>query len=344
MVVKKNIFLSSVSTSEKISFLKDPGSYAEQPKQIDILETHMSLLFLTEDYVYKMKKPVRFDSVDFTTPDSRYLNCREELRLNQILAKEVYLSLVCLKYDKTGNLSLDGKGRTVDWLVKMKRLREDYLLSNALLNRSLNVEHLTKAAEKLSNFYHSRKPLNWETNIFRNRLQKKIIENHHVLILPEFGLPKDFLGRILEKQLKFLNKKSDLFRERLQAGRIADTHGDLKPEHIWLNDNPMIIDRLEFDPDLRLQDFSEELSFLAIECELLGSPETGETFFSIYEKTTQDKVPQQLKNFYKSRQAALRAKFAIWHLREARYSGDPKWKKRAYACLELSHKYCMLLE
>lgn len=344
MVVEKNILLSSVSTSKKISFLKDPGSYAEHPKKIDVLETHMSLLFLTEDYVYKMKKPVKFDSVDFTSPDSRYLNCREELRLNRILAKEVYLSLVCLKYDKTGKLSLDGMGRTVDWLVKMKRLREDYLLSNALLKRRVNVEHLTKAAEKLSNFYHCRKPLKWEPEFFISRLHKKITKNYHVLILPEFGLPKNILGEILEKQLQFLNNNKELFKDRLQAGRVADTHGDLKPEHIWLNENPMIIDRLEFNRDLRLQDFAEELSLLAVECELLGSRETGEIFFSIYERTTQDKVPQQLKIFYKSSQAALRAKFAIWHLREARYKEDPKWKKRAYACLELSHKHCMLLE
>ncbi len=341
--MNKKILLDSVSTSKKISFLTDPGNYAEHTGNIDVLETHMSLLFLSENYVYKMKKPVKFDSVDFTTPASRYLNCREELRLNRILAKEVYLSLVCLNYDRTGKLSLGGAGRTVDWLVKMKRLREDYLLNKALLNRNVNREHLERAAEKLANFYHSRKPLIWEMNFFVNRLQKKIRENYHLLIHPDFGLPTKVLKEILDKQMEFLDKNSKLFRDRLRAGRVVDTHGDLKPEHIWLSEKPMIIDRLEFDRDLRLQDVSEELSLLAIECELLGSPETGEIFFSIYERITQDKVPQQLKIFYKSRQAALRAKFAIWHLREARYKEDPKWKKRAYACLQLSLKYSKLL-
>lgn len=341
--MEKNLFLDSVTTSKKISFLKDPENYAEHPGKIDVLETHMSLLFLTEDHVYKMKKPVKFDSIDFTTPDSRLFNCREELRLNRVLAPEVYLSLVSLNYDKIGNLSLDGPGRAVDWLVKMKRLREENLLKNALLNQKVNMQHLKRAAEKLAQFYHSRKPVAWEVGFFFQRLEKKIRENHSILTHPEFGLPKDVLEEILEKQMEFLNKYSMLFRKRIQAGRIVDTHGDLKPEHIWLNQNPMIIDRLEFDQDLRLQDVSEELCLLAIECELLGSPETGEFFFSVYERITQDKIPQLLKIFYKSRQAALRAKFAIWHLKEARYREDPKWRIRTDACLQLSYKYSTLL-
>lgn len=344
MVSGEKIILESVSTSKKVSFLKDPDSYPEHPKEIRVLETHMSLLFLTEDHVYKLKKPVRFDSVDFTTPGARHFNCLEELRLNQELAKEVYLAVWSLNCDKSGNLSLNGPGRAVDWLVKMKRLREENLLHNALLNKNVDKRHLEKAAEKLAQFYNSRTPVDMDPGFFIVRLKKRIQKNHEALSDPVFGLSKNLLKEILEKQLTFLQKKSPMFAKRIQAGKVVEAHGDLKPEHIWLDENPMIIDRLEFDENLRIQEITEEVSLLAIECELLDNPEVGEFFFTVYQKLTKDKIPQQLKYFYKSKQAALRAKFAIWHLREARYREDPKWRKRTDACLQLSLHYSTLLK
>lgn len=344
MAKQEKIILETVSTSKKIAFLKDPCNYPEAPASISVIETHMSLLFLTPDLVFKLKKPVKFDSIDFSTPRARHKNCLEELRLNKELAANIYLEVLPLNLDLSGKLSLCGKGRPVDWLVKMKRLQDEHLLNHALIAKKVNPARLYAAAKKLVFFYQTREPVKFESQHFLERLEKKIKMNLQELQDPQFNLSKELLDRIFIKQLDFLRKYSDLFRKRLRAGRVVEAHGDLKPEHICLDEDPVIIDRLEFDRDLRIQDIAEELSFLATECELLGSPETGELFFKTYEKFTGDVIPLQLKNFYKSKQAALRAKFTIWHIKEARYKEEKKWRTRTDRCLQLSKRYADLLE
>lgn len=341
---KEHIISHSVSTSEKVLFLKDPRNYAEHPDLIETIETHMSYLFLTKNRVYKMKKPVKLNSIDFSTLEARELNCREEFRINKELAKGVYLDILRLNTDESGNLHWDGKGKVVDWLVKMKRLKEEHLLHKLIQSGNIDPAMLKKTAIKLADFYHTRPEVPFEASEYLNRLKAKITKNHLELQDPEFELPAKRLQSLYAKQLEFLEMHPDLFTARVKAGKIIEAHGDLKPEHICLEKEPLIIDRLEFDQDLRILDPAEELAFLAVECELLKSPETGTVFYKQYEQVTQDKIPEKLVHFYKSKQASLRAKFAIWHVKEARYKLDPKWKERALEYLEVSKNYMNLLK
>lgn len=341
---KEHSISHSVSTSEKVIFLKDPENYAENPDSIEIIETHMSFLFLTKHYVYKMKKPVKLNFIDFTTLTAREFNCREELRINTELAKGVYLDILSLNINERGELQWDEKGKTVDWLVKMKRLPEEHLLHNLIKSGDLKPIMLKKTAIKMAGFYNSRPEIPFSASEYLERLKTKITKNHKELQDPEFELPGQRLETLYHNQLEFLEKHPELFSERVKAGKIIEAHGDLKPEHICLEEEPLIIDRLEFDKDLRILDPAEELAFLAVECELLKSPETGALFFEQYELVTKDRVPERLIYFYKSKQASLRAKFAIWHVKEAVYKNDPKWKNRALEYLLLSEKYMNLLK
>src|SRR5512144_2014808 len=106
----------------KVAFLLQPRTYPEAPPRIELVETHMSWVFLTERYAYKLKKPVRHDFLDFSTLAARYRNCLEELRLNRRLAWNVYLDIVPLAVDPAGQVRLEGTGEVIDWLVKMRRL------------------------------------------------------------------------------------------------------------------------------------------------------------------------------------------------------------------------------
>lgn len=340
----EKIILETISTSKKVAFLREPETYPEKPACIEVIETHMSLLFLTPSFVFKLKKPVKFDAIDFSTLQARQTNCLEEFRLNKELAEQVYLEVLPLSLDNLGKLNLEEKGKPVDWLVKMKRLDNKKLLNHALLVKQVDKTRLIKAARKLAEFYKTREAIFFEPGEYLLRLEKKTREIFEELLDPQFGLSGELLTRIFNKQLKFLREHQALFSKRIRKGNIVETHGDLKPEHICLDEEPAIIDRLEFDRDLRIQDIAEELAFLATECELLGSPQTGEFFFKIYERHNGDKVPLVLKNFYKSRQAFLRAKFAIWHLREDRYREELKWRIRTDRCLKLSKLYADLLD
>ena len=111
------------SLKEKIDFLSRPSSY-HKVTTVEVLETHMSWVFLTDKYVYKLKKPVTYPFLDFSTLQARRKYCMEEIRVNKLLAGDTYLGVVALKSFR-GELQLDGKGEPIDYLVKMKRLHRE---------------------------------------------------------------------------------------------------------------------------------------------------------------------------------------------------------------------------
>jgi aminoglycoside phosphotransferase family enzyme len=111
----------SPTLADKVAYLSRPESYGEGVGAVEVIETHMSYVFLVERLVYKLKKPVRYPFLDFSTLDARRFNCQEELRLNRRLARSVYLAVVPLSISSRG-LDLEGTGEPVEWLVKMRRL------------------------------------------------------------------------------------------------------------------------------------------------------------------------------------------------------------------------------
>ncbi|HSK39559.1 MAG TPA: hypothetical protein VK943_07310, partial [Arenibaculum sp.] len=111
-----------VPLTAKVAFLRRATSYPDRPARVDVVETHMSWVFLTDRHVYKLKKPARSPVLDFSTVDAREANCEAEIRLNRRLAPRVYLGVVPLVVLDGGTLALAGPGRPVDWLVRMLRL------------------------------------------------------------------------------------------------------------------------------------------------------------------------------------------------------------------------------
>jgi aminoglycoside phosphotransferase family enzyme len=135
--------------------------------------------------------------------------------------------------------------------------------------------------------------------------------------------------------------RADFFSSRISKGRIIDAHGDLRPDHICLAPQPVIIDRIEFNRDLRIMDVAEELSFLALECEMQGYPAIGQLFLDIYSERSNDDLPDPLILFYKAARAFLRAKLSIHHLLEKQYHKDKqKWRSRCENYLQVSDHYC----
>lgn len=339
MSKKQNTRAGDISTSKKVDFLKDRNNYEENTENFQMKETHMSFLFLTAQHVYKMKKPVKYDLADFRTLEARRFNCIEELRLNKRLAEEIYLEVLPLSLTTDGKLNLGGTGKAVDWLVKMKRLDEEQMLDFALKNNSLNEKYLNNAISKLSEFYKNSAAAEEDPEKYLKKIKEKITANQKELLDPDFDLSQEQLEEIFSLQYAYLKKEAAVFKERVLKGKVIEAHGDLKPEHVCLKEEPLIIDCLEFNKELRILDTAEELSFLAIECELLGNEKLGEVFFKIYQEITEDEVQVSLINFYKSIQASQRTRFAIWHIKEDSYKNDPKWKKRAQNFLDLAQKY-----
>lgn len=329
-----------VPLDAKVALLMDARTYPEPPpSRIETVETHMSWVFLTDTRAYKLKKPVRYDFLDFSTLTARERNCREELRLNQALAPGVYLDVVPLAVDTTGAVRLERDGPVVEWLVKMRRLPADRMLDRLIRAGAVQRADVVRAAEWLAAFYRNSPAVACTGSAYRAQYRQMIEQNRQTLARPEYRLPAAPLAEVHESLVLVLERCADMFDRRAGDGRIVEGHGDLRPEHVCLEARPVVFDRLEFNRALRLVDPVEELCFLSMECARLGAPFVYDVLFDVYERTTGDAAPAELKRFYAAHRACIRARLAVLHTTDLPRAAWPKWVDAAREYLRLAQRY-----
>jgi aminoglycoside phosphotransferase family enzyme len=327
----------------KVAKLKQTATYPDNPFSVNVVETHMSWVFLTDRYAYKLKKPVRYDFLDYSTLQARRDNCDNELRLNRRLAPDVYLTVVALSVDPAGELVLEQQGDVVEWLVKMRRLPAQRMLDYLIVQQELCAQDLDAAATMLARFYKASAPVRLDGKSYLNQLREDMDHNLQELSRGRYQLPMDLIDTLRGTALDLLRRDRALFEQRAADGNIVEGHGDLRPEHICLEAKPVIFDCLEFNRRFRIVDTIDELAFLAMECDRLGAPFVGEEFFRIYRLVTGDDPAPSLVYFYKAARACLRAKLAIWHTRELEESQWAKWRDLAIEYLRLAAGYAQWL-
>ncbi|HYL22748.1 MAG TPA: hypothetical protein VEU74_13360 [Gemmatimonadales bacterium] len=323
----------------EVAFLKRPESYPESPSAVEAVETHLSWVFLTDRHAYKLKKPVRYPFLDFTTLAARRRDAEDEVRLNRRLAPSVYLGVVAVTAGRDGRLHLGDDGTIVDWLVKMRRLARERMLDYAIAAESVDGEGLRRVAQLLGGFYREAPPAPFSPAAYRRRFEQEIEANARALAQPRYGLATDAITRIAAAQHAFLTRHVELLAARAVAGRIVEGHGDLRPEHVSLGPPAVVIDCVEFNRDFRLLDPADELAYLALECERLGAPSAGATLLAFYRALGGDDPPEPLIDFYASIRAALRAKLAVWHLDDSSVPYPSQWLNRAQAYLALADRH-----
>jgi len=323
----------------KIRFLTQPASYPDPTRNVEVVETHMSWVFLADWFVYKLKKPVRLSFLDFSTLALRKHFCEEEVRLNRRLAPQVYLGTMPITKEAGGALSLGGDGPAVDWMVKMSRLPSDRMLDHAIRKGSVSDQDVERLAIKLATFYRAAPPIGITIAEYRRRFEGDILANLTALRAAEGLLSQEEVERVHEAQLAVLRSTPSPLDARAAEGRIIEAHGDLRPEHICLEAEPQIIDCLEFNLDFRCLDPADELCFLAIECEMLGAPAIGAKVLEHYRSITGDFPSPRLLDFYKCHRACLRSKLAFWHLQEANIRQPERWPKQTRAYFKLAGSY-----
>jgi aminoglycoside phosphotransferase family enzyme len=319
----------------KVACLRRPETYPGPTHRVETRETHMSWVFLTDQHAYKLKKPVRYEFLDYSTLEARHRTCEEEVRLNRRLADGVYCGIVPLTWND-GQLRLSGSGEIVDWLVKMRRLPEHLMLDHAIAARTVTVYDTRRVGTVLADFYHTAPIVPMTASDYLCHLTEDIRLGRDELVRPKYDLPDESLEAITAAQLNFLAENAELFAARIEAERIVEAHGDLRPEHICLERVPVIIDCLEFSRSLRLLDAASEVAFLWLECERLGSPDAGRLIFESYCDARGDRPPRSLIAFYKSYHACVRAKIAAWHLNDHQLNNRVHWIEKARHYLRLA--------
>ena len=303
-----------VDHTQLVKAMSEPSFYPHPVEEVRFLQTHISSVFLTGEYVYKLKKPVNFGFLDFSTLELRKLYCRAEVELNSRLAPEIYLRAAPITFDGE-HLALDGEGEVVDWVVVMRELDEQQLGTQVNARGELTAQHMDALVDVLVPFYS-----NAATGEAVDRYGK--IEVCEVQYRRKFppdrestsgsSFSRDRFDYIVNWTNAFFKDQRDFFRRRIAEGRIRESHGDLHLGNIFFEEPPVIFDCIEFNERFRCGDVAVDLAFLAMDLDFNGRPDLAQHFVERYVEVSGDGELLELLNFYKCYRAYVRAKIACF--------------------------------
>ena len=304
----KNIM--GVERSRLIQFLLFPSSYLHSPAKVKHIQTHASDIFIAAPYVYKIKKPVDFGFLDYSTLEKRKYYCEKELELNKRLCCTAYIGIEEISL-KDGALTLGTGDETVEYAVKMNLLPEQYFLHNLLSNDMASEADFSRIAEKLANYYNSQSHSGEISKYGEPEKIQSVIDQN-------LDLSKQFIGntisantyRIIESYNNhFFQNRSNLFTKRMKDGWIRDCHGDLLLEHINLsNDDICIYDCIEFNESFRYIDIASDLAFLSMDLDYNGYSGFSSFFISEISRMIKDEGIYEVLDCYKCYRAFVRGK------------------------------------
>lgn len=312
----------------KLKFLRAPESYGDTSQHLACIETHMSWVFLLDQEVFKLKKAVCFPFLDFTTLKAREFYCREEVRLNARLAPDVYRGVVALQWhDGTFALvpeaQLPAPGETIDWLVRMRRLPLNRRLDQLITNHQLAPRDVEALIDLLATFFRAAPAAPVSANDYLARFQYEQASTREILLRPQFQLRDAALA--IERLEAAIHQGADLLRHRAACHHVLDGHGDLRPEHVFLLQPPVVIDCLEFSPQLRQIDPFDELAYLGLECDMAGASWIGPQLMSGIANALRDHPHPALLSLYAAHRAMVRARLAMAHLLDPQPRSPEKW-------------------
>jgi len=324
---------SDADLAAKVEYLSRPAAYAGAPAVVERIETHFAWVFIAGDFVYKLKKPLRFHDLDLRPLTARRASCELEVALNRRLTSSVYLGTVALCRNDLG-LSLGGPGRPVDWLVHMRRLPRERTLDRLAASGELRDADLAVLIDKLATFYGTTTKAAWDGPAYRAHLLGEI-DRSAKEFRQSLARDRPKIDAIASRLRDFVERQAAALDRRVGEGRVVDAHGDLRPEHVFLTPEPQIIDCLEFSAELRVLDTAAEIAFLTLECARLGHPSLGSRIRRLYERQCHDAVAPPLYGFYTAERAFVRGLLAAWRLRDGLPNDDAaRWRRRAHWYLD----------
>jgi aminoglycoside phosphotransferase family enzyme len=332
--------MSPENLPKLIQAMLDPSFYPHEAAEVLLVQTHISFVLLAGAYVYKVKKPVDFGFLNFTTLEKREHFCREELLLNRRLCPSLYLEVLAI-HQQGENFSLKGPGAPVEYCLKMARMPEDKMMPKVIKAGELDKPKLARIVEILVQFYNKAAG-DSEIQAFGTA------ESVAVNVLENFEQTRSFIGCEALQQGQFdtitayahdFLQKESLFQERIAAQKIRDCHGDLYSANICLADQIYIFDCIEFNQRFRYCDVASDVAFLAMDLDYQGLANLSDYFIERFMAASNDPGLKKMLNFYKCYRAYVRGKIGLFTAHSPEV--DEGTKK---TCLEQAQKYFLLAE
>ncbi len=327
---------------ELIQALLDPKAYPDPPQRVEMRQTQMSYVFLADDYVYKIKKPVNFGYLDYTTLDNRRLYCQKEVELNRRLCPDAYLGVLPVTNDN-GRIGIGGKGEIEEYAVKMRRLPQEAMMDVLLAANKVTLEMVAEVAATLTEF-HKKAATGGDINKFggidtvtENAMENFTQTEQYIGTI----IPRDTYQRIKAYTDGFIETNAPLFHKRVAEGRVRDCHGDLHAAHICFSNGICIYDCIEFNDRFRYCDVASEVAFLAMDLDHYGRGDLSDGFVNAYVAKSGDKELKQLLNFYKCYRAYVRGKVGSFQYDDPYISASEKERvlANAQSYFELAESY-----
>jgi aminoglycoside phosphotransferase family enzyme len=295
--------------------LLSPAIYPDLPKEVKFIETHISLLFLTGNYVYKVKKPVDFGFLDFTSLEKRKYFCEQEVKLNSRLSPDIYLGVVKISREED-RLSFDGRGGVEEYAVKMKQIPEELLMDQLLAKGQVTPEMMKAVSERLVRFYSEAETNELIKSFARpERVKQDTDENfEQTEKYIQITISKEIFAEVKRRTNEFFKTRERRFHQRIRSDRIRDCHGDLRLEHIFWGDKIYIFDCIEFNERFRYTDVAADIAFLAMDLDYHGREDLSEQLIQAYIEKSGDQELLLMLNFYKCYRAYVRGKVESFRL------------------------------
>jgi aminoglycoside phosphotransferase family enzyme len=307
--------------------LLESQAYPHKPQKIELVQTQMSFIFLTGEYVYKIKKPVNLGYLDYTTLEKRHFFCHQELELNRRLCPAAYLAVVPIVWEKS-ELRIEGPGKAIEYAVKMRQLPQDHMMDVLLPRGQVTPEMVARVAEKLVGF-HQKAETNQKIaafgrlDVIRQNTDENFAQTEKYIGLTIFRAKYE---RIKGYTDDFIESNASLFDKRVREGKIRDCHGDLHAAHICFTDDICIYDCIEFNDRFRYSDVASEVAFLAMDLDRYRQAGLSRHLVNTYVELSRDEELLKLLDFYKCYRAYVRGKVESFKLNDPYIPEEEKAK------------------
>lgn len=303
--------MTEISVSPLIQQMLQPDFYPHPVTEpIQLIQTHVSSVLLTGEYVYKVKKPVNFGFLNFSTLELREHFCKEEIRLNQRGAGELYLEVVPI-FQTGDRFHLNGSGEVGEWVLKMRQFPQEGLFSEIFQRGELQATQMEELGKTLAQF-HSEALINDYIRSFGEIRKIQIsFEENYQQTLKYIGGPQTQAQFEQTKAYsdRFFIERQELFASRVKNNWIRECHGDLHLRNICLwQGKTLLFDCIEFNEPFRFVDVMYDVAFAVMDIEARGRKDLANAFLNAYVEQTGDWEGLQILPLYLSRQAYVRAK------------------------------------
>jgi aminoglycoside phosphotransferase family enzyme/predicted kinase len=305
-----------------IEAMRAPGFYPTRPTAVELVQTHISYVFLLGSRVYKVKKPVRFAFLDFSTLERRRHFCHEEVRLNRRLARGVYLGVRAI-VARDGGFALDADDApdAVEYAVEMCRLPANRVLAHLVDSGAATPALIDQIAERLVAFHAEADAGPAIAAAGDPATVARLMDEDFAEVAALHG---DTIAAADDRAIQEwchagLRRHDALLRRRQAEGRVRDGHGDLHAEHVYCRSEQIlqIVDCIEFNPAFRHRDVAADLAFLAMDLEYRGHPELAARLVATYAARSGDAELPALVPLFACHRAYIRGKVDSLKSREA---------------------------